>query len=1544
MPPAAGAGGANQWLVELSGTHGWNYIHVVPGINRRTGATWAANDQVNAGDQLGVVAPFPAGRQSHVHVDYTSAAVDATFGNLLRPTGNPLDYLQALDDTTAPTVSADKIHFRLAADEGAAMPHYFTDTLGGRTVLGGQAQASDTNGAVVAGSPSIDIIADIYDQLQPGGNRLAPYSVWFSLTGMTWGDKTANINPFRFSGPFLGAGQDYAALRTAATVRTVYAMDPYSQSADYRDFWYALTNSPVTSPFEVQPPITAADSRLYWASNVAAGNPWNATDPALVAPRNAAGAFRDDFYTLDVWAYDANGNKGEAQTVVLLDNYVRTISTSAPEYDITDPIIVSTGTQYTANEQVPLYFLTAPPTEGQALGAANLKGNAQADNNGVLQMTNLDSAVHRGFAQGTSWIVADYLRDGTYHAKLDAFTSIKLVAKAAGTPTVTGINPSQGNSAGGTQVTITGSGFTGATRVQFGNNAATNFRVVSDTQITATAPAGQPGSQIDVTVTSRQGTTSATNGATRFTYQNAAPTVTRVTPNTGGKGTIVAITGTNFTGATRVQFGINPATSFTVNLDTEIIAQAPEGQAGATVNVLVTTPWGTSTATAANQRFTYATNAPTVTGVDPPVGSRFGGYTVTITGTNFTGATRVQFGTDANAAAAFTVVNNTTIRATAPPGMPGPPAVDIRVTTPGGQSATVPADRFTYVSTPVVTFVSPNGGLPAGGNAVTITGDFFGGTTAVQFGAVVVPDGDFRVVSDTTIQVVKVPAQAAGTVDVRVTNRSGTSPISSSDRYTYAAAPSVTAVVPNQGLPAGGNTVRITGTNFTGATAVRFGAVPVPRDAVFTVDSPTQITVTAPPQAAGVVDITVTTPSGTSPVVAADRYTYAPAPAVGAINPNQGPWTGGTVVRITGTHFTNATSVRFGARAATNFTVDSATQITATAPPAQTVGAVDVTVTTPSGTSPVVAAGRFTYVPAPTTTTVSAVNPSVFGQTVTFTATVTSAPPGGITPTGTVAFILDGGVVANIALDAAGRARYSTSALAVGNHTVIASFSGDPNFDHSTSAPYTQTVNKADTTTSVGSSANPSNFGQAVTFTATISASGGTPTGSVTFKDGATVLGTGTLNGVPGSDQAAITVSALVVGSHTITAVYGGNGSFTASTSGPWAQTVMPAPLTITANNQTKVFGAAVPALTASYSGFVNGDTPASLTTPPTLSTTATASSPVGTYPITAAGAAAANYAITYVAGTLTVTPASTVTTIAANHPTSVFGEPIVFTARVTAVAPGAGSPTGTVAFRRLFPDGTSVTFGTGPLDAGGTAVFVMDHFVPATATLFAVYQGDGNFQSSTSATITHVINPAATTLSVSSGTPVSVAGQPVNFSSFLGVVALGSPVVPPTGTITFLDTFQGNTTVLSTISVGGSGTSPAFTAAGTHVITAVYSGDGYFQGSTAAAITQTVVAAAAASLRMVPAQSQVFPGQPFSMTVTAYDLYGNIATGYLGTVRFTTTDSAGSVPGSYQFTAADHGVHTFTGFVLRSPQDESFTVIDTLDPSLTSTVFFHFM
>jgi len=115
-----------------------------------------------------------------------------------------------------------------------------------------------------------------------------------------------------------------------------------------------------------------------------------------------------------------------------------------------------------------------------------------------------------------------------------------------------------------------------------------------------------------------------------------------------------------------------------------------------------------------------------------------------------------------------------------------------------------------------------------------------------------------------------------------------------------------------------------------------------------TVNSATQITATSPAGAAGTVDITVTTGVGTSSTGSNDQFTYVAAPTVTSISPSSGPvgWT--TVVTLTGTNFTGASSVKFGGSNATGYTVVSATQITATAP-AGSAGTVDITVTTAGG-------------------------------------------------------------------------------------------------------------------------------------------------------------------------------------------------------------------------------------------------------------------------------------------------------------------------------------------------------------------------------------------------------------------------------------------------------------------------------------------------------------------------------------------------------------------------------------------------------------------
>ena len=186
-------------------------------------------------------------------------------------------------------------------------------------------------------------------------------------------------------------------------------------------------------------------------------------------------------------------------------------------------------------------------------------------------------------------------------------------------------------------------------------------------------------------------------------------------------------------------------------------------------------------------------------------------------------------------------------------------------------------------------------------------------------------------------------------------------------------------------------------------------------------------------------------------------------------------------------------------------------------------------------------------------------------------------------------------------------------------------------------------------------------YGHAATFSATATGFG-TPTGTVSFYSGpvnsADLIGTGTLSEVErtGSGRLAARPSLTAAGSpYMITAVYSGDANNQGSRSNPVTQTITPAPLTITVNSQSRVYGQANPALTVGYSGFVDGDTAASLTTQPSASTTATTGSPVGSYMITASGAVDANYTIGYTSGTLQITPAAL--TITANNQSDIYGQ-----------------------------------------------------------------------------------------------------------------------------------------------------------------------------------------------------------------------------------------------------------------------------------------------
>ncbi len=193
--------------------------------------------------------------------------------------------------------------------------------------------------------------------------------------------------------------------------------------------------------------------------------------------------------------------------------------------------------------------------------------------------------------------------------------------------------------------------------------------------------------------------------------------------------------------------------------------------------------------------------------------------------------------------------------------------------------------------------------------------------------------------------------------------------------------PTVTSVSPDTGPSSGGTTVTLTGVNFTGATSVKFNTTEATK---FTVNSATSITATAPP-GTGTVYVTVTTPTGTSPTLPADRYTYVSPPTVEQLSAKSGPAGGGTSVTITGTGFSTATEVSFGETSAAKFTINSATSITVLSP-AATAGTVDVIVTNPGGSSVPTSKDHFKYIPS-----VEAVTPktgsTLGGTSVTVTGT-----------------------------------------------------------------------------------------------------------------------------------------------------------------------------------------------------------------------------------------------------------------------------------------------------------------------------------------------------------------------------------------------------------------------------------------------------------------------------------------------------------------------------------------------------------------------------
>ncbi len=525
----------------------------------------------------------------------------------------------------------------------------------------------------------------------------------------------------------------------------------------------------------------------------------------------------------------------------------------------------------------------------------------------------------------------------------------------------------------------------------------------------------------------------------------------------------------------------------------------------------------------------------------------------------------------------------------------------------------------------------------------------------------------------------------------------------------------------------------------------------------------------------------------------------------------------------------------------------------------------------------------------------SSANPSMFGNAVTFTATI-QQPAGAPAPGGTVTFTVDGNVVALNVPVVANMASVvvpngmagNTQFLAGGTHSVVASYSGDlaNGYQPSIASLQQQVIAGATTTTLVGVP-NPSSFGQDVTFTATVSPSSGTgptPAGDVVFTDTTTgtVLGTRTLNP---SGQATLTTNALSAtpSQHSIRADFQGSADYNAS-SGSFTQTVNAAntSTTVTTSDPDTRFGEPVtftatvtsPFVTPSGSvTFVDSTTGRNLGTS-NLSGTGQAQVvvsdlSVGSHTIAATFNANANFNGSSDTVMQSVIQGLTQTTVQTSASPSVFGQPVTFTATVDPVAPSTLDPTGNVTFVDTLGDmnpANDVVLGTSAVGAMGQAMLTTSTLPVGQYSIRADYTDPaGNYAASSSSILTQVVNPATTTTTITSSADPSVFGQPVTLTAF--VDASPSQAVP-TGVVSFIVDGQNR----GNVPVGPNGRASIVVsdlALGDHTVTATYNSDTpNFVSSTSADFMQTVNAAPTVTT-VTSSNNPAGPGQ--AVTLTAF-------------------------------------------------------------------------
>ena len=491
-------------------------------------------------------------------------------------------------------------------------------------------------------------------------------------------------------------------------------------------------------------------------------------------------------------------------------------------------------------------------------------------------------------------------------------------------------------------------------------------------------------------------------------------------------------------------------------------------------------------------------------------------------------------------------------------------------------------------------------------------------------------------------------------------------------------------------------------------------------------------------------------------------------------------------------------------------------------------------------------------------------NPSAYGAPVTFTATVSVS--GGIPVSGTVSFSNGGNYLGSGTLNG-NVATFGTVNLPVGSNSITASYT-DSNNVSATSSPLVQVVEQT-TATALTSSANPVIHGMPVTFTAVVAATGTVvPTGTVTFLDGTTPIGTGTLAAAGAtSTVATFQTSTLAAGTHSITASYGGDAKDFTSTSAALSETVNIASSTtaLAASANPSVAGKAL-TLTATVTtnggtaaGTVNFYNGTALLGGGTLNgagaaTFTTSTLPAGSYSITAVYVGDANdTGSTSAALALTVIQATTSVKLVTSNPTVQVTGAVTFTATVGG---NGGLPTGNVTFM----DGAN-TLGSVAVNAG-VASYSTSTLTVGTHNITAVYGGDTNDAGSTSAGVTETVTAYATQTSlVASATSLNT-DQELTLLTTTTSTSGGAA----TGTITYMN----GTTTLGTATVGANGaaTFSLNPAAGSYSIAAHYSGDAVNAPSVSNVVTVTVSQATEFNISLNPTTLSIPTSQSAQATI----------------------------------------------------------------------------